>query len=111
MFKLKTIHAKFIISVLAIALVLTLAIMGFIYFMVGNMLTEEVYGRITATVGYSAQQIDNWFVERRSHVDATYLIFHLFPDEETRLEALVDSRNGKPSCHSNFTSLCRRTFT
>jgi len=90
MSKLKTIRAKFIISVLAIALVLTLAIMGFIYFMVGGMLTEEVYGRVTATVGYSAQQIDNWFIERRAHVDTVYLTFHLFPDEETRLEALVN---------------------
>ena len=88
MSKLKTIRTKFIISVLIIALVLTFAIMGFIYFMVGGMLTEEVYGRITANVAHGATRIDNWFIERRAEVDTMYSVFPLLPDEELRFAVL-----------------------
>ncbi|MCL1883112.1 MAG: hypothetical protein FWF81_05080 [Defluviitaleaceae bacterium] len=88
MLNLKTIRAKFIVSVLAIALILTLAIMGFIYFMVGSMLTQEVYGRITAKVAHGAIQIDNWFIERRAEVDTMYHVFPLLPDDELRFAVL-----------------------
>jgi signal transduction histidine kinase/CheY-like chemotaxis protein len=89
MFNSKTVRAKFLVSVLAAVLILTLAGTWFVSRMVGGSLTDEVYDRVIGTVGYAALRIDNWFVERRAVVDTMYYIMPALPDEDTMLAALI----------------------
>jgi len=89
MFNFKTIRAKFVGAVLVIAFVLTVVIMGFIYFVVGRMLTDEVYERITTIAGQSAGHIDGWFIEQRAGIDTMANVFPTLQDNASRHEALL----------------------
>jgi methyl-accepting chemotaxis protein len=89
MLNFKTIKSKFVAAVLVIALALTVVIMGFIYFVVGGMLTDEVYERITTIAGQSAGHIDGWFIEQRAGIDTMANVFPTLQDDASRREALL----------------------
>ncbi|MCL2204420.1 MAG: methyl-accepting chemotaxis protein [Defluviitaleaceae bacterium] len=89
MLNFKTIKSKFVGAVLVIALALTVVIMGFIYFVVGGMLTDEVYERITTIAGQSAGHIDGWFIEQRAGIDTMANVFPTLQDDTSRREALL----------------------
>ena len=89
MLSFKTIKSKFVCAVLVIALVLTVVIMGFIYFVVGGTLVNEVQERITTIAGQSAGHIDGWFIEQRAGIDTMANVFPTLQDDTSRHEALL----------------------
>ncbi|MCL2221007.1 MAG: ATP-binding protein [Oscillospiraceae bacterium] len=75
----KSIRAKFMISVLIVALFLTSLGTWFIYSVVGSMLSEEIYERIRTTARLGVLQVDDWFA-LRSADDAVIAVDFLLPE-------------------------------
>ncbi|MCL2188050.1 MAG: ATP-binding protein [Defluviitaleaceae bacterium] len=93
MFSNKAVHRRFVVWVLSITLLLTVVGAWFIYYRVGNMITNEVHNRVSATTRYSATRINSWFMEHSSIIDAMYNMFPMLPDDETRLQVLESMHN------------------
>jgi len=89
----KSIRAKFMISVLIVALFLTLLGAWFIYSVVGSMLSEEIYERIRTTVRLGVMQIGDWFNNRSADIEMLYYAFPLLDGDEMREEFLLSMPN------------------
>ena len=71
MFKFKSLKARFITSVIAIAIAMFLLLLGFTYFVLGNLLTSNTLEKFSETTGRQADQLESWFSDLHLYIETS----------------------------------------
>ena len=88
MYQFKSIRAKFVVSVIIIAIVMTLLLLGFTFFVLGNLLTSKTLSELSEATGRQAAYIEGWFGEKEAVLDAVTRIAPLLTTSDSIYEML-----------------------
>ena len=99
MFRLKSIRTKFVVIVIAIAVIMTAWLLGFTFFVLGNLLTSKTLGEFSESTGRSAAHIESWFAEKEAVLDAVTRIAPLMPTDDLVYQMLKTQAETDPGIH------------
>ena len=99
MFKLKSIRTKFVLIVIAIAIIMTAWLLGFTFFVLGNILTSKTLSEFSESTGRSSALIEGWFAEKEAVLDAVTRIAPLLPTDEHVYQMLKTQAEVDPGIH------------
>ena len=88
MFQFKSIRTKFVASVVIIAIIMTLLLLGFTFFVLGNLLTNKTLSEFSEASGKQAAYIEGWFGEKEAVLDAVTRIAPLLTTSDSVYEML-----------------------
>lgn len=96
MFKLKSIRTKFVVIVIAIAVIMTAWLLGFTFFVLGNILTDKTLSEFSESTGRSAALIEGWFAEKEAVLDSVTRVAPLMQTDDhvyqmLKTQAEIDS--------------------
>ena len=82
MLQFRSIRAKFVVSVVIIAVVMALLLLGFTFFVLGSLLTSKTLSEFSESTGRSAAYIEGWFAEKEAVLNAVTRIAPLLPKDD-----------------------------
>ena len=82
MFRFKTIRARFVACVMAVAVAAALMLLVITNFVVGDLLTRNALNELSASIGKQAGYIENWFAGKETVVEAVSRVLPLMDNEE-----------------------------
>ena len=94
MSRFRTLRAKFVSASVVIIAAVALLVVLLIYFVVGGMLNQNVFERVSASTNTSAQSIDSWLSRQRTSVESTVQILQSLSDNEARFDAMIGMIGG-----------------
>ena len=83
-FNFRSLRARFVASVVVIAIIMFLLLWGFTYFVLGTLLTSKTLNELTESTGREAAHIEGWFSEIESSI-ATAVRFMGMLDTEDQV--------------------------
>ena len=99
MFRFKTIRAKFVACVIAIAVAAALMLLAMTNFVVGDLLTRNAMDELSASIGRQAGYIENWFAEKGAVVETVSRVLPLMDSEALIEDVLRNQETGEQFVH------------
>ena len=95
-FNFKTLRAKFVTSVVSIAMIMFLLLLGFTHFVLGSLLTNKTLNDFSETTGRQADNLESWFSEIESSVKTVIRSFDVMDTDEQVYRMLRAQAEGMP---------------